>query len=144
MTKTNQTILDQKIAELLTAGAALEVTNPDQTTRAWPLARHYKLTDDALWIRPVFGGHRSRSGLVSFPLGDCLRKPIDLENSTITETGTVQFELGSGQIIDIRPVNAEEFKMLDLWDTFVLTVLTAKEELQLDALDADSWHGRFL
>ena len=140
---TTQATLIEAVEQLLAAGATLQLTNPDGTTEAWPLARHARVDDDVLWIRPIVGGRRTGTGSVVFPLGDCRRRGIAIDEWTQPVTG-IRFELAGGQSLEIRPATAgDETTTLELWDTFVLTVLTAAEEADLDALDADSWHGRF-
>ena len=136
--------LSNTLAALLEAGATLDLTNPDGTSASWLLARHYRIEDDdVLWIRPLVGGHRGDDGTPRFPLGDCLRRGIALDSYRI-EGDRIHLELGSGQLLELRPAaGAEELAALELWDAFTLTVLTADEETALDRLDADSWQGRF-
>lgn len=137
--------LDAAVGGLLANGAMLEVNHPSgEPTSSWPLARHHRLEDEVLWVRPLVGGHRTTTGAPTFPLGDCLRRGIGLEHWSITND-RIRFELGSGQTIDLRPATtAGELEQLELWDTFVAVVLSAADEAALDRLDADSWHGPHL
>lgn len=138
----NPTPLADAVESLLLAGAALQLTNPDGTSQAWPVARHFRIDDDVVWFRPLIGGRRATGGSVVFPLGECRRRGISLDDVDVA-AGVVRFELAGGQHLQLRPADPSELATLELWDTFTLTVLTAQEEADLDALDADSWHGRF-
>lgn len=140
---TDHVALSTAVAALVDAGAVLDLTNPDSSTASWPLARHHRIDDDVLWIRPLIGGHRTDAGVPVFPLGDCRRRGIALDSYTINDS-RIRFELGSGQHLELRPAHtAGELATLELWDAFTLTVLTAEEEADLDRVDADSWQGRF-
>lgn len=137
--------LHEALGRLLAHGAVLDVTNPDEpATTSWPLARHHRLDGDVVWIRPLHPGHRHPNGTITFPLGDCLRRGIAADSFDV-DVDRIRFNLASGQTLEVRPaLHQGELDALELWDTFTLTVLTAAEEADLDRLDADSWHGRFL
>ncbi|HSH60921.1 MAG TPA: hypothetical protein VK988_15040 [Acidimicrobiales bacterium] len=43
----------------LESGAELEVRNPaGEAVFLAPLARHYRIAEDVVWVRPVVGGYR--------------------------------------------------------------------------------------
>jgi hypothetical protein len=130
-------------------GAQLVITEPDgtQTMRA-PLARHYQLDDEdphVLWLRPVTGGTQTTgpAGLPVFNLSLCRRRGLAFTTATIDQDGNIILALRGGQTATIQPATDCELATLNRWDDFTLNILTAEEELDLDRLDTDSWHGRF-
>jgi hypothetical protein len=130
-------------------GAELVITEPDGTVsmRA-PLARHYRLDDEdphVLWLRPVPGGTQApgAAGLPVFNLSLCRRRGLAFTAATIDQDGNVILALRGGQTATIQPATGRQLATLHLWDDFTLNILTAEEELDLDRLATDSWHGRF-
>lgn len=130
-------------------GAQLVITEPDGTVsmRA-PLARHYRADDEdphVLWLRPVLGGTQTPgpAGMPVFNLSLCRRRGLAFTTATIDQDGNVILALRGGQLAAIQPATGSELETLHLWDDFTLNVLTAEEELGLDRLGTDSWHGRF-
>ena len=47
------------------------------------------------------------------------------------------------RVARIRPAGPDTLPELERWDTFVLTVLDAEEEVALDQVEGDSWWGRW-
>ncbi len=130
-------------------GAQLVITEPDGTVsmRA-PVARHYRLDDEdphVLWLRPVLGETTAPgpAGLPVFNLSLCRRRGLAFTTATVDQDGNVILALRGGQAATIQPATGRQLATLHLWDDFTLNILTAEEELDLDRLDADSWHGRF-
>lgn len=124
--------------DIIRAGARLDVGNPDGSSEGWVLARHsrFDAAEDVLWVRPLIGGHRDRNGQPVFPVEDCKRRGIAWDTADI-DADTVVFGLGSGQRLELKPATTnEDLERLELWDTFMATVLDANDELALDALDS--------
>ena len=115
-----------------TGGAQLTVTDPaGAITAHHPLARHARLGDDCVWIRPILGAGPD------FDLTDCRRR--GLPTTAVTDTdGTVGFNLADGAQAVVEPAAAELVEILDRWDSFVLTRIDASTETALAALDADT------
>ena len=142
----------------LDAGAQLLVTDPDgrEVFRA-ALARHHRIDPDdphTLWIRPILGGgHASEpsrdpasgrsAGRYVFNLNVARRRALTFADVRTEPDGDVVFQLRNSQTARIQPVTGTELDELRRWDEFTLNVLTASEEASLEALDGDSWQGRF-
>lgn len=131
-------------------GAEINVTEPDgsETFRA-PLARQYQLDGEdphVLWLRPVLGSGTPAAesgGLPAFNLSVCRRRGFAIAETALDEHGYLVLTLRGGQTALIQPATDRELETLNRWDEFVLNVLTAEEERDLDRLDTDSWYGRF-
>lgn len=131
------------------AGATLDVTDPaGELVYSAPLARMWRLDADdpaALWIRPI-AGRAELGGLVEFSLSTARRRSLDVLAVHLGDDGhwpVVTAELRNGQRATIRAAEGEqELALLEDWDTFTLTALTADEEAALEDLVEDSWHGR--
>lgn len=137
-----QTVLQ----DLVDAGAELVVTDPDGTSVfAAPLARTWRIdTDDprCLWVRPL-AEPVTVDGTAVFALSHCRRRALHLETVRAEPDGTLTIALTSGQQASVQPVTGPGTVTLDAWDTFVGARLTAAEEQALDALEEDSWTGRY-
>lgn len=133
------------LAQIVTAGAELAVTDPDGTLayRA-PLARHHRIDDDhpILWVRPLPEGAPPvvQGGPWRFGLNACRRRSLAADQVTVG-AAWVTFSLPTGQTAEIRPIGGDLQPGLDRWDDFVSTVLPADIELALEDLTDDSWHG---
>lgn len=131
----------------LDAGAEIVVTNPDgrETYRA-ALARHCRVDEyepNLLWIRPIPASVPAPStGTSVFNLSICRRRSLSWDGVRV-ENEHVVFTLRSGQTAHIGPAAGETLVVLQEWDTFTLTLLTAEEERALERLEEDSWQGRF-
>ncbi|WP_046469460.1 hypothetical protein [Allosalinactinospora lopnorensis] len=129
------------------AGAQLVVCDEEgrEVFRA-ALARHYRIDDDdptLLWIRPIIPGSPDRTtGLRVFNLNVSRRRALKWSKVSVTTTG-ISFSLVTGQSAVVQPATGAELSELHAWDTFVLLVLTSHEERALEALDGDTWTGRF-
>ncbi|PZS25801.1 MAG: hypothetical protein DLM61_19535 [Pseudonocardiales bacterium] len=136
------------------AGATLHVTDPaGALVYSSPLARMWRLDAEdpaVLWIRPIAGRGEldHRGALVEFSLSAARRRSlaataVHLEHEHDTAP-VITAELRNGQRATIRAAHsAQELALLEEWDTFTLTALTAEEEAVLEELVEDSWHGRY-
>jgi hypothetical protein len=136
---------DLIVGHNLEGGAELVVDEPDgrEALRA-PLARMWRFDDDgtAVWVRPVVGGyHRDGIGDV-FSLSLARSRALSLSQVTV-DGRELRLELATGQRARIRPISAELAPELERWDTFVVCVLPADVEADLDRLADDSWHGEW-
>jgi len=134
-------------------GAELVVFDPDGTqVFGAPLARHFCLDpdEDVLWIRPVLGGYeltkdirQAGDPLYAFSLDASRRRGLSLQDVALVDGGVRVVQPGTEQVCWIRPAGPEALGELERWDTFVGVHLSAEDELALDRVDNDSWHGRW-
>lgn len=114
-----------------TGGAQLDFHDTDGVLQfTAPLARHVRLDDDCVWIRPIHGtgpafelGDSPRRGL---PIGDVTHTPHEIR--LVTADG----------VVTISPATADLIEVLEAWDTYVLTQLDATVETALARLEEDS------
>lgn len=146
MTQQQLEQFEQNLTQLLTGepGATLtritETSDPD----TWVLARHHRLEEDVLWIRPVYGETLTEGVIPVFPLGDLIRRGINPDRIEINTPDHIRIREDHGAVFDIEAITGETHCItIERWDTFMLTVLTAEEELALDSVNNDSWHGRY-
>lgn len=129
-------------------GAQLVVTDPDgsEVFRS-ALARCFRVEQDdptLVWIRPVLrGAIDPETGWYVFNLNLVRRRCLHWTTVTDGPGGGLVFGLVSGQVARVEPARGDELAELRRWDDFTLTVLTAEEERALEALEEDSWIGRF-
>ena len=131
--------------EELESGAELEVRDPDGTVAFLaPLARHYRIADGVLWVRPVVGGYEPTEGGLpyAFSLNLARARALPLDDVRL-EGEEIVVATRAHQVARIRPAGPETLRELERWDTFVLTVLDAEEEVALDQVAGDSWWGRW-
>ncbi|MDQ3573602.1 MAG: hypothetical protein M3404_01570 [Actinomycetota bacterium] len=132
----------------LLAGAELEVAEPDGTVVFLaPLARHYRLEGDTLWVRPVVGGYEpsgDEPGLppYAFSLNQARARALSMAGLR-AEGDYLVLPQPSGQVARIRQARPTILAELERWDTFFYTVLSATEEAELDRLWGDSWWGQW-
>lgn len=135
-------------AQGLSAGAELEVAEPDGAVAFLaPLARHYRVEGDTLWVRPVVGGYEpaeDEAGLppYAFSLNQARARALWLGALRAVGDALV-LPQPSGQVARIRQAGRATLAELERWDTFVYTVLSAEEEAELDRVWGDSWWGRW-
>ena len=133
--------------DLLT-GAELEVAQPDGAVAFLaPLARHWRVEGDTLWVRPVVGGYEpagEEPGLppYAFSLNPARARALSLEGVRV-EGDELVLPQPSGQVARIRAAGPDSLAELERWDTFVYTVLSAEEEAELDRVWGDSWWGQW-
>ena len=132
--------------EELESGAELEVRDPDGTVAFLaPLARHYRIADGVLWMRPVVGGYEPTEGGLpyAFSLNQARARALPLDDVRL-EGGEIVMATRADQVARIRPAGPGTLAELERWDTFVLTVLDAEAEAALDEVAGDSWWGRWV
>lgn len=134
------------LQRLVDAGAELVVTDPDGTVVVTaPLARVWRVDaddPDCVWLRPLPPPVTDDDGTTVFALSQCRRRAL-LISDVEQAGGALAFALRIGQRARIQPATGAAARTLDAWDTFVGTRLDAAEELALDALEDDSWTGRY-
>ena len=134
--------------EGLQAGAELEVLDADGAVAlVAPLARHYRIEGDTLWVRPVVGGYQMPGGEPGLPpyafsLNQARARALSLAGVRV-EAEEVVLPQPSGQVARIRRAGPAAQAELERWDTFVYTMLSADEEAELDRVWGDSWWGRW-
>lgn len=95
-----------------------------------PLARHVRLDDDCVWIRPIHGTGPA------FELGDSPRRGLPI--SDVTHTGH-EIRIGTADgVVTISPAAPDLIPVIEAWDTYVLTHLDAPVEEALARLEEDS------
>lgn len=130
--------------EELDSGAEIEVRELDGTVAFLaPLARHYRVDGDTLWIRPVVGGYVPPGGMpYAFSLNAARARALPLDDVRL-EGDEIVIPAGADQVAHLRPAGPETLAELERWDTSVLTALDAEEEAALDRVEGDSWWGRW-
>lgn len=114
-----------------TAGAQLDFHDADAVRKFQaPLARHVRLDDDCVWVRPIHG-----SG-PTFELGDSPRRGLPIGDVTHTHH-EIRLVTADG-VVTISPAAPDLIGVLDAWDTYVLTRLDAPVEAALARLEEDS------
>lgn len=132
----------------LEAGAELELIDPAGTTvERLPLARHYRLDGDQLWIRPIAGGYqppRHEPGLPDYAFSLDQARPRSITTDLIQITyQELLIGLADGYQARIHTAPADTLAELQRWDTFFYVWLSAEEEAELDRLDGTNWYGRW-
>lgn len=119
----------------LQGGAEMVVYDPDGTEafRA-PLARSWRIDDDVtLWIRPVVGRYHE-DGVGDMYSSEARARAVSLRAVTAGEDGSLHLELVTGQRAWIRPIGADLLPELERWDTYVLCIVSAETEANLEQL----------
>ena len=145
---------EARLAELLgggddlESGAELEVHDLEgNVVFLAPLARHYRIEDDALWIRPVVGGYEPERAVgapvYAFSLNEARARGLSpLENMAVVGEELVVLT-GAGQEAHIRQAGPTTMPELERWDAFFYNVLSAQEQLELDEVVGDSYWGEW-
>ena len=145
---------EARLAELLgggddlESGAELEVHDLEgNVVFLAPLARHYRVEDDALWIRPVVGGYEPERAVgapvYAFSLNEARARGLSpLENMAVVGEELVVLT-GAGQEAHIRQAGPTTMPELERWDAFFYNVLSAQEQLELDEVVGDSYWGEW-
>lgn len=114
-----------------------------------PLARHWRheVGENCVWLRPILGGFEVPDRRVGEPrrrysLNTARRRGLRYNRASI-HAGEVVFELVTSELAIIRLVRQDLRAELNQWDDFVLGVLPADVEADLEELIDDSWHGEF-
>ncbi|MCG7524019.1 hypothetical protein MHW47_06125 [Streptomyces sp. OfavH-34-F] len=128
------------------AGAQLRVVDEEgNEVFLQALARQHRVDEDdpqLIWIRPLVGGAESAGLGYVFNLSTARRRGLGWTEAHLEENGDVVLRLQSGETAVVQPAGGERLVELQRWDRFT-DRLTREEEVQLDALDSDSWHGQF-
>ena len=106
----------------LEGGAELEVTEAGAVVYRAALARHCRLVEDWVAVRPVPEG-RARA----------LTGEVEAEGDELV------FFLRSGQVARVRPVGDELRPALEAWDTYFLLELGAEDQAVLEAFADAGW-----
>lgn len=134
------------LQHLVTAGAELVVTGADaDVVFTAPLARTWRLDPDdpdCLWLRPIAAPVAGDDETTVFSLSQCRRRALDI-TAVHPDGEALVIELATGQHARIQPATGTAADTLDAWDTFLGARLNADEEHALDALEEDSWTGRY-
>jgi hypothetical protein len=145
---------EQRLAELLAgggdleSGAELDVRDLDGTVVFLaPLARHYRIEGNAVWVRPVVGGYKPErvvgNPLYAFSLNEARARGLSpLERMTMVGEELVILT-GAGQEAHIRQARPETMAELERWDAFFYNVLSPQEQAELDAVVGDSYWGEW-
>jgi hypothetical protein len=132
----------------LESGAELEVRDPSgEVVFLTPLARHHRVTEDVVWVRPVVGGYRPERGAgappYAFSLNEARARALGpLEKMTVVGEELVIIT-GAGQEARIRQAGPESMAELERWDAFFYNVLSVQEQLELDEVAGDSYWGEW-
>ncbi|MFJ9574697.1 hypothetical protein [Streptomyces bacillaris] len=128
------------------AGAQLRVVDEEgNEVFLQALARHHRVDEEdpqLIWIRPLVGGAESAGLGYVFNLSAARRRGLGWTQARLKENGDVVLLLQSGETAVVQPADGERLVELERWDRFT-DRLTREEEVQLDALNSDSWHGQF-
>jgi hypothetical protein len=134
------------LQRLIVAGAELVVTDADHdVVFTAPLAHAWRLDPDdpdCLWLRPLAAPVAGDDETTVFSLNQCRRRALDI-TAAHPDGEALVIELATGQHARIQPATGAAADTLDAWDTFVGARLDAAEEQALDALEEDSWTGRY-
>lgn len=145
---------EQRLAELLAggedleAGAELEVRDPGgAVVFLAPLARHFRIEDEVLWVRPVVGGYEPErvvgNPTYAFSLNQARARGLSpLRGMTMVGEELVILT-GAGQEAHIRPASPGTMAELERWDSFFYNVLSAQEQELLDQVVGDSYWGEW-
>jgi hypothetical protein len=107
----------------LEGGAELEVSDPDgEVVFLAPLARHHRVEDGTVWVRPVVGGYRRGPAVPEYAFSLEAARPRALSPMSVRREGPeLILELSSGQVARIRPADTETLPELQRWDTRSIT-----------------------
>lgn len=144
---------ESRLAQLLAGdgdlggGAEIEVRDPDGAVALLaPLARHHRVEDDVVWIRPVVGGYvpAGEPGLPPYAFHLNEARPRALNVAGLLEVGEeLVFRTAGAQLVRIRPAGPATIAELERWDSFCGVVLSADDEAALDRVWGDSWWGEW-
>jgi hypothetical protein len=117
-------------AQILSAGADAPV----------PLARHHRAEPGdppTLWMRPIHGHYQQEDGADAYDLALARRRGLQYSSGRVTEDGAVELELAAGGSVRIESAGPEAMAEITRWDAFMLEVLPAETEAELDSLETD-------
>ena len=145
---------EQRLAELLRGGedlewgAELEVRDPSgEMVLLAPLARHYRVDEDVVWIRPVVGGYQPErvvgAPAYAFSLNEARARALAPLEEIVVVGDELVVVTGTGQEAHIRQAGPTTMPELERWDAFFYNVLSAQEQLELDEVVGDSYWGEW-
>lgn len=145
---------ERRLAELLhggrdlESGAELEVRDPGgEVVFLAPLARHYRIAEDALWIRPVVGGYVPErvvgAPVYAFSLNEARVRALSPVQAMTMVGEELVMLTGAGQEAHIRRASPATLVELERWDSFFYNVLSAREQEGLDQVVGDSYWGEW-
>lgn len=117
-----------------TAGAQVQVFDraTDQLIFRQPIAREVRLADNEplLWFRQIVGAG------TQFDLEVCRRRSLFTTDATVDGLRVTfpQSQADTGEYAMILPAEEDQIVIIDAWDTWKLTAISADEEARLDAL----------
>lgn len=117
-----------------TGGAQVQVFDraTDQMIYRQPIARETRLDDDEplLWFRQIVDEGPQ------FDLEVCRRRSLFTTDATVDGEYVTfpQPQADTGEYGIILPADPDQIAVLDAWDTWKLTAITADDEARLDAL----------
>ncbi|MGV7686362.1 hypothetical protein PJN34_19240 [Mycobacterium kansasii] len=111
----------------------------DRTTNTMvyrqPIARTVRLepAEPLLWFRQIIG-----TG-AAFDIAECRRRALSTEGATLEGERVIfpQNGMGTDEYAVIAAADPDQIAVLDAWDTWKLTAISAEEEASLDNLNAD-------
>jgi hypothetical protein len=110
-----------------------------------PLARHYRIAEDALWIRPVVGGYVPErvvgAPVYAFSLNEARVRALSPVQAMMMVGEELVMLTGAGQEVHIRRASPATLVELERWDSFFYNVLSAREQEELDQVVGDSYWG---
>lgn len=119
-----------------TGGAQLTVIDDEtgEIIYRQPIARQIRHEQDesVLWVRQIIGPGPS------FDPNSSRRRSLPTTQVTVRDE-SVRFELPGGQTAIIGAAADNQIPVIDAWDTWKLTQLTAEQETALEALEDDAW-----
>lgn len=118
-------------------GAQIRVPGTEQPV---PLARHHRVEPgdpSALWIRPILGHYQEEDGTDAYDLDLARRRALRYTCARVAEDGAVELDLAAGASVRIEPAGPEAMTEIARWDAFMLEVLPAETEAELDSLETD-------
>ncbi|MEN4464550.1 hypothetical protein LT337_31830 (plasmid) [Mycolicibacterium fortuitum] len=121
-----------------TGGAQVQVFNRDTGELVYrqPIAREVRLEEDEplLWFRQVIGTGPE------FDLEECRRRALSTTDVVIEDDGRIVFaqpEVSTGEYAVIQRAEPDQIAVLDAWDAWKLTAISAEVEAAVDRLDDD-------
>lgn len=120
-----------------TGGAQVQVFDRTTNTMVYrqPIARTVRLepAEPLLWFRQIIG-----TG-AAFDIAECRRRALSTEGATLEGERVIfpQNGMGTDEYAVIAAADPDQIAVLDAWDTWKLTAISAEEEASLDNLNAD-------
>lgn len=147
MTTTTPFDHDVRIAleGLIAAGAEWEIREADETVLRWDgLARHWRIEDDRLIVRPLERSRLLDDGRLVFLMNESRPAYLTVAASVALPSGAVGLKPADFDgFAVIRPVSETHAQTLSRWDDFYAEVLTSDERSDADDLVLGDWWGNW-